>query len=480
MNMLQVQKDRVVDAEGKAMVLRGTCIGGWMNMENFINGYPGAENGIRSSFAEILGRERAEFFFNRLLDYFLSEEDIAFLKKCGSTVVRLPLNYRHFEDDADPFQYREGGFTRLDRVLDWCEKNNLYAILDLHAVPGSQNSSWHSDNSSRHPLLWVHRHFQDRLVELWKEFARRYKERAVIAGYNLMNEPYSGELSGRFAPKGSPNWDAINRLYRRLVSNIREIDPYHIIFLEGDYYSLLFDGLEEPFAPNLIYSSHNYNPAGFGPGTYPGEIGGEHWDRRKQEDIFKAHEGTRYVHKYKVPILIGEFGSVYNGPEKEVEDRLRALDDQLDVFEQYGAHWTTWTYKDIGVMGWVMLDPESEYMERIRPVLKMKQELYTDFWMKWLPATKAKIMVQDLTRHIHSVCGQPDTDLGALEQYLVQAALSGFTGTFLQPAMARLFRSLSEEKMDEILSSFAFRKCIQNEGLLEVVRKHSIKTEVSP
>jgi hypothetical protein len=99
--------------------------------------------------------------------------------------------------------------------------------------------------------------------------------------------------------------------------------------------------------------------------------------------------------------------------------------------------------------------------------------------MKWLPATKAKIMVQDLTRHIHSVCGQPDTDLGALEQYLVQAALSGFTGTFLQPAMARLFRSLSEEKMDEILSSFAFRKCIQNEGLLEVVRKHSIKKEVS-
>jgi len=126
-------------------------------------------------------------------------------------------------------------------------------------------------------------------------------------------------------------------------------------------------------------------------------------------------------------------------------------------------------------MGWVMLDSESEYVQRIRPVLEMKQELYTDFWMKWLPATKAKIMVQDLARHIYSVCGQPDTDPGALEQYLVQAALAGFTGTFLQPAMARLFRNLSEEKMDEILSSFALRKCIQNEGLLAVVRKHSSK-----
>ena len=39
--MLQVKQNQIVDEQGKEIRLRGTCIGGWMNMENFINGYPG-------------------------------------------------------------------------------------------------------------------------------------------------------------------------------------------------------------------------------------------------------------------------------------------------------------------------------------------------------------------------------------------------------------------------------------------------------
>ena len=40
---------------------------------------------------------KATFFFERLLDHFFTEDDVAFMKACGATVVRLPLNYRHFE-----------------------------------------------------------------------------------------------------------------------------------------------------------------------------------------------------------------------------------------------------------------------------------------------------------------------------------------------------------------------------------------------
>jgi endoglucanase len=105
MNLLHVEGNRFVDSEGKTLHLRGTCVGGWMNMENFINGYPGSESGIRNAFATVLGKSKAEFFFDRMLDYFFSEEDVAFLKECGSTAVRLPLNYRHFESDGEPFEY---------------------------------------------------------------------------------------------------------------------------------------------------------------------------------------------------------------------------------------------------------------------------------------------------------------------------------------------------------------------------------------
>ncbi len=101
--------------KGKKVRLRGTCPGGWMNMEDFINGHPGAEHTLRAQMAETLGASRAEFFFERMLDHFFNEDDVIFLRKVGASVVRIPLNYRHFEDDATPFKYREAGFARLDQ-----------------------------------------------------------------------------------------------------------------------------------------------------------------------------------------------------------------------------------------------------------------------------------------------------------------------------------------------------------------------------
>jgi endoglucanase len=123
--MLQVRGREIVTAEGRPVRLRGVCVGGWMNMENFINGYPGDEHGARRAAAKILGPERAEFLFDRWLDHFFGEADIAFLKECGANVVRLPLNYRHFESDAEPYTYLEKGFARLQRTVDACTRAGL-------------------------------------------------------------------------------------------------------------------------------------------------------------------------------------------------------------------------------------------------------------------------------------------------------------------------------------------------------------------
>ena len=40
---LRVRGNRIVDGEGNPVVLRGFGLGGWMNMENFITGYPANE-----------------------------------------------------------------------------------------------------------------------------------------------------------------------------------------------------------------------------------------------------------------------------------------------------------------------------------------------------------------------------------------------------------------------------------------------------
>jgi len=484
MEFLRVSGRHIVDAKGKKVRLRGTCPGGWMNMEDFINGHPGAEHTLRAQMAEVLGPARAQFFFERMLDHFFNEDDVIFLRKVGATVVRIPLNYRHFEDDAAPFKYKEAGFARLERILGYCEKHGLYVILDLHSAQGWQNVHWHSDNASRISLFWEVAYYQDRFVALWQEFARRYKNRAVIAGYDVLNEPCSnndlGDYPWNIYSNYKPNWDRMNSVYRRLVSEIRKIDSRHIIFLEGDNYAHQFSGLEKPFDDNCAYSSHNYTVPGFGPGPYPGVIqprsaaanGPEAWDLERQERNFLDAEGTRFTQQHNVPLWVGEFGSVYNGPSNENEDRLRAMDDQIGIFERNEAHWTTWNYKDVGVMGMLTLDHASPYMERISDLLRKKAALGTDDWMSWLPPTPIKDAAAQLADQIRQVVGDPQLDSRLNVRCVKQTLLCFYTGTLMQPLYASLFKGMSENELDLMLSSFSAKQCVPNEGLVNILSKY--------
>jgi hypothetical protein len=484
LEFLRVDGRSIVDAKGKKIHLRGTCPGGWMNMEDFINGHPGAEHTLRAQMAEVLGPARAQFFFERMLDYFFNEDDVIFLRRVGATVVRIPLNYRHFEDDDAPFKYKEAGFARLDQVLSHCDKHGLYVILDLHSAQGWQNVHWHSDNASRISLFWEVASYQDRYIALWQEFARRYENRAVVAGYDVLNEPCSnndlGDYPWNIYSNYKSNWARMNSLYRRIVSEIRKIDSRHIIFLEGDNYAKQFSGFEKPFDDNLAYSSHNYTVPGFGPGRYPGAIqprsaaarGPEAWDLERQERFFLDAEGSRFTQQHNVPLWVGEFGSVYNGPADEKADRLRAMDDQIGIFERHEAHWTTWNYKDVGVMGMLTLDPASPYMERIRDLLRKKSALGTDDWMSWLPATPVKDATGQLADQIVQVVGDPQLDARLNARCVQQTLLCFYTGTLMQPLYAGLFKGMSENELDRILSSFSAKRCIANQGLVDILSKY--------
>ena len=64
--VLSVQGDRIADAAGHTIVLRGYNVGGWMNMENFLTGYPGTESQHRRALLRVLGPELYRVFFDRL------------------------------------------------------------------------------------------------------------------------------------------------------------------------------------------------------------------------------------------------------------------------------------------------------------------------------------------------------------------------------------------------------------------------------
>ena len=89
--------------------------------------------------------------------------------------MRIPVNYRHLESDARPFEIIEDGFRHLDRAIAAGAAHGVYSIVDLHALPGAQNQHWHSDNPTHRALFWEHPHFQDRVVHLWEAIADRYQ-----------------------------------------------------------------------------------------------------------------------------------------------------------------------------------------------------------------------------------------------------------------------------------------------------------------
>ncbi len=271
---LKVNRNIIQNQTGDVVSLHGVGLGGWMNMENFITGFPGNEDAFRQVVHRALGKEKADFFFERYLEYFFTDEDARFISTLGLNLVRLPFNYHHFEDDMHPMEIREEGFQSLDRVIKICADHGIYTILDLHAAAGYQNQDWHSDNPSQQAFFWQHKHFQDRAVWLWEIIAARYKDNPWVAGYNPLNEP------------SDPTGDRLGTFYRRVFDAIRKIDPDHVIFLEGNRYSQDFSSLGPPL-PNVVYTLHNYPAPGFiDGGNYPGISRGMHYNKMVLRDNF--------------------------------------------------------------------------------------------------------------------------------------------------------------------------------------------------
>jgi len=367
MQWLSTSGNRLVDEAGDTVVLTGFGLGGWLNMENFISGYPATETLHRRSLRRALGEEGYRRFFETFDRSFFTDEDAAYLRSLGCNSVRLPMNYRRFEDDAAPFEIKPSGLAILDEAVATCRRNGLYVILDLHALPGCQNQGWHSDNPTHHDFFWDHKHFQDRVVHLWEVLADRYRDEPAVAGYNPINEPAD--------PQGGRRLVAF---YDRLAASIRAIDDRHILFLDGNTYSTDFSMFDEPI-DNAVYTVHDYARPGIVPDArYPGEVEGHWFDRDQLQRVFDRR--TEFQRRTGAPIWVGEFGPQYTGDPLRDAERYQILRDQLAIYAAAGASWSLWTYKDVGLQGVQVVDPASPYLQRVTGVLEAKARLGTDSW----------------------------------------------------------------------------------------------------
>jgi len=261
---------QLVDAQNQPLQLRGVNLGGWLLWEGWIFGKGfTSQTAIEDKLTELVGREETVRFRGRIYQNFIAEADVAKISTLGFNSVRVPVNWRLLQDDA--------GWRVLDQLLDRCEEHRLFVVLDLHAAPGGQSGWFTCNPDAAGERLWNSPSCERLTVALWKQIAQRYRDRAIVAGYDLINEP------------AAPDGAALVDLYQRLISAIRAVDAQHLIILEGNKLATDFSMFPQPLTNNLAYSFHLYNWFGD--------------DRARRLAQYRALSASQ-----SAPVWCGEFG----------------------------------------------------------------------------------------------------------------------------------------------------------------------------
>jgi hypothetical protein len=333
----------------------------------------------------------------------------------------------------------------------------------MHALPGGQNQGWHSDNPTSYAAFWDFKDHQDRTVWLWEQLAAHYKGNPWIAGYNPINEP-ADELHTR-----------LQAFYARLEKAIRAVDPDHILWLDGNTYSMDFRAFTSVL-PNCVYALHDYSTMGFPTGQpYTGSAS------QKMILADQYARKTEFHRKFKTAIWNGEFGPVYANPRYEPDHeainacRYALLGEQLRIYDKAGISWTIWLYKDVGLQGMVHTSPSSPWNKLIQPFLDKKKDLQLDMWGKY-PGAEAETVMKPLVKWIDKVsptAGQQYPSYWDTTRHVDRAILQTFLADSLQNEFAELFKGKSERELDELAGSFRFEQCVQREGLNRIMSEHA-------
>jgi hypothetical protein len=469
---LRVEGTKIVNEDGKTVVLRGAATGGHLNMENFITGYAGHETEQKEAMLKVMGQEKYDYFWDRFYEYFWTDKDSEFFASCNLNCLRIPFNHRHFLDDRDLTKIKPSGFKLLDHIVESCARFGVYTVLDLHTVPGGQNQDWHSDNGTHRAQFWDYGHFQDSIIELWKAIAAHYSENPWIAGYNPLNEP------------ADPKHTRLIDFYTRIEKAIRSVDDKHILFLDGNTYAADFNYFPETPYPNSVYSIHDYSKYGF-PMCEEKYTGTE---TQKAKLLASYERKIAHMKQVGVPVWNGEWGPVYASAMRNDTDiegtnasRYLLMRDQLAIYKKGdpsgdGApiSWSIWLYKDIGYQGLTFVSPDSKWYRHLRPWLDKKLSLGLDRWGR-NAAPEVESIYQRVKDHFSEVI--PQEHLKALypptwgtSDYVDRVLRDVLLSQYLGWEFADYFRDLSFEELDELAASFKFENVMHREELIQYLK----------
>lgn len=344
---LHTDGQKIVDAQGNNVLLRGLGLGGWMVQEGYMlqtASFAGPQHAIKQKITELIGKKNTEAFYEAYLANGITKKDIDSLTAWGFNSVRLPMHYNLYtppieEEKNGEISWLEKGFAMTDYLLEWCADNEMYLILDLHAAPGGQGHDANiSDYDATKPSLWESEANKQKMIAFWEKMAERYKDHPWMGGYDIVNEPnwnFEGENPNGCDEKNNV---PLRQLMVDITTAIRKIDTNHIIYIEGNCWGNNYNGIFPLWDDNMVISFHKY------------------WNYNSTESIQQVLD---YRDKYNAPIWLGESGENSNVWFK----------DALTLMESHNIGWAFWPMKKVdNIAGVTSVTKTPEY------------EMLLDYW----------------------------------------------------------------------------------------------------
>lgn len=289
-----------------------------------------------SVLAERFSIEEIEQLTDAYFNAYCTEADFKLIADTGMNTIRLPVFYRNFltaearytltdeELCAMDFEDIELVFDKVDKFMEYAQKYDLKVILDMHGAMGGQSGYEHCGTPDID--FWDTEEYIVFMCDLWQAIAEHYAtERSDLAStilaYDLVNEPTKRHEAGT----GRLQWDVMDRLY----DAIREVDPYHVISIEGVWYPNCLPNPIEYGWENVLYQYH------FNNWNYSNGISNEYFYTL----MFSLYTMTNY----NVPKLVGEF-NFFGAKDEWIK--------YLGLYDDLGWGWTIWSYKVISVGSW--------------------------------------------------------------------------------------------------------------------------------
>lgn len=326
---LQQKGKAIINGKGDTVILRGMGLGGWMLQEGYMFRLSnlGQQHRIKAKITEVVGAEKANYFYEQWLLHHTTKRDMDSLAAWGFNSIRLPMHYNLYTlpVDEEPVKgqhtWIEKGFALTDSLLKWCKTNKMYLILDLHAAPGGQGNDLPiSDRDASKPSLWESEENKQKTIALWKKLAERYANEEWIGAYDIINEPNWGfeDPKGDFRGINEKKNEPLRQLMIDITKAIRSVDKRHIIIIEGNGFGNNYRGIMPQWDDNMVLSFHKY-------GNF------------NTRDAIKNFLELRDT--YNIPIWLGESG----------ENSNTWFTEAIKLVESNGVGWAWWQEKKMGI-----------------------------------------------------------------------------------------------------------------------------------